>query len=57
MAFFRTSTAASAGDIYGLVRAAGAITRAELGEQTGLSRTAVAARVAALADHGPDHRK
>ena len=56
MAFSRTSTAASAGDIYRLIRAAGAITRAELGELTGLSRTAVAARVAALAEQRPDHR-
>jgi len=52
MAFSRTSTATSAGDIYGLIRAAGATTRAELGELTGLSRTAVAARVAALAAQG-----
>ena len=52
MAFFRTSTATSAGDVYGLIRAAGAITRAEIGELTGLSRTAVAARVAALVDQG-----
>src|SRR4051812_40313672 len=52
MAFSRSSTAATAGDIYGLIRAAGATTRTEIGEQTGLSRTAVAARVAALADQG-----
>ena len=52
MAFSRTSTATTAGDIYGLIRAAGATTRTEIGEQTGLSRTAVAARVAALADQG-----
>ncbi len=52
MAFSRTSTATTAGDIYGLIRAAGAITRTEIGELTGLSRTAVAARVAALADRG-----
>src|SRR6476619_1293116 len=52
MAFSRSSTATTAGDIYGLIRAAGATTRTEIGEQTGLSRTAVAARVAALADQG-----
>ena len=50
MAFFRTSTATTAGDVYGLIRAAGASTRAELGQLTGFSRTAVAARVAALVD-------
>ncbi|MDT5235466.1 MAG: hypothetical protein QOF47_1453 [Mycobacterium sp.] len=42
----------SAGDIYALIRARGDITRAEIGQLTGLSRTAVTARVTALAKHG-----
>lgn len=52
MAFFRGSSVTTAGDAYGLIRASGAMTRAELGELTGLSRTAVAARVAALTKQG-----
>jgi predicted NBD/HSP70 family sugar kinase len=42
----------SAGDIYALIRARRDITRAEIGQLTGLSRTAVSARVTALAAHG-----
>jgi predicted NBD/HSP70 family sugar kinase len=42
----------SAGDIYALIRARRDITRAEIGQLTGLSRTAVSARVAALAAQG-----
>jgi predicted NBD/HSP70 family sugar kinase len=42
----------STGDIYALIRARRDITRAEIGQLTGLSRTAVTARVAALAKRG-----
>ena len=42
----------SAGDIYALIRERRDITRAEIGQLTGLSRTAVSARVAALAAQG-----
>jgi predicted NBD/HSP70 family sugar kinase len=42
----------SAGDIYALIRARRDMTRAEIGQVTGLSRTAVSARVAALAAQG-----
>lgn len=42
----------SAGDIYALIRARRDITRAEIGQLTDLSRTAVSARVAALAARG-----
>jgi DNA-binding transcriptional regulator GbsR (MarR family) len=52
MALFRTSTSTSAGDIYALIRARRDITRTEIGQLTGLSRTAVSARVAALAAQG-----
>jgi predicted NBD/HSP70 family sugar kinase len=52
MAFFRTSALTSAGDIYGLIRERRDITRTEIGQLTGLSRTAVSARVAALAAQG-----
>ena len=52
MAFSRTSTSTSAGDIYALIRDRRAITRAEIRQLTGLSRTAVSARVAALAARG-----
>ncbi len=52
MALFRTSTSTSAGDICALIRGRRAITRAEVGRLTGLSRTAVSARVAALAAQG-----
>ena len=52
MAFTRTSPSMSAGDIYALIRARRDITRAEIGQLTDLSRTAVSARVAALAARG-----
>jgi predicted NBD/HSP70 family sugar kinase len=52
MAFFRTSTPTSAGEIYALIRDRRDITRTEIGQLTGLSRTAVSARVAALAAQG-----
>jgi predicted NBD/HSP70 family sugar kinase len=42
----------SAGDIYALIRQRRDVTRAEIGQLTGLSRTAVSARVAALAAQG-----
>jgi predicted NBD/HSP70 family sugar kinase len=42
----------SVGDIYGLIRERRDITRAEIGQLTGLSRTAVSARVSALAAQG-----
>jgi predicted NBD/HSP70 family sugar kinase len=42
----------SAGDIYALIRDRRDITRTEIGQLTGLSRTAVSARVAALAARG-----
>lgn len=43
---------ASAGELYALIRERRDVTRGELGQLTGLSRTAVSARVAALAAHG-----
>ncbi len=46
------SPPATAGEVFGLIRHGVATTRSELRRVTGLSRTAVAARVAALADHG-----
>src|SRR3954454_23612496 len=49
---FRTSTGTSAGEIYALIRARRDITRTEIGQLTGLSRTAVSARGAALAAQG-----
>ncbi|MFG1934433.1 ROK family protein [Mycobacterium sp. NPDC048908] len=52
MAIFRTSALTSAGEVFGLIRAERHITRTEIGRRTGLSRTAVAARVAALAASG-----
>jgi predicted NBD/HSP70 family sugar kinase len=52
MALTRTSSTTSARDICALVRQRRDITRAEIGQLTGLSRTAVSARVAALAAQG-----
>jgi predicted NBD/HSP70 family sugar kinase len=49
MPLFRSSTPTSAGEIYALIRERRDITRTEIGKLTGLSRTAVSARVAALA--------
>ena len=51
MALSRISTA-SAGDVFALIRGRRGVTRAEVGLLTGLSRTAVSARVSALADQG-----
>jgi predicted NBD/HSP70 family sugar kinase len=51
MPVVRTSPA-TAGEIYALIRQRRDITRGELGALTGLSRTAVSARVSALAAHG-----
>lgn len=52
MPFPRLSTSLSAGDVYALIRERRDITRSEVGQLTGLSRTAVSTRVAALAAHG-----
>jgi len=52
MAFPRTSPATSAGDIYALIRDRRAITRTEIRQLTGLSRTAVTARVTPLTARG-----
>ena len=52
MALPRTSPPTSAGDIYALIRDRRDITRAEIGQLTGLSRTAVTARVTPLAAQG-----
>jgi predicted NBD/HSP70 family sugar kinase len=52
MALTRTSASATAGDIFAMIRERRAITRTEIGQLTGLSRTAVSARVAALAARG-----
>src|SRR3954447_315083 len=49
---FRTSTGTSAGDIYALIRGRRDITRTEIGQLTGLSRTAVTSRVSPLAARG-----
>jgi predicted NBD/HSP70 family sugar kinase len=46
------STSTSAGEVFALVRERGDITRTEIGQLTGMSRTAVTARVAALARQG-----
>ena len=43
---------ATAGEVFSLVRDGRAVTRSEIGRQTGLSRTAVAARVQTLLDSG-----
>ncbi|WP_231916876.1 ROK family transcriptional regulator [Nocardioides scoriae] len=43
---------ATAGEVFSLVRDSRAVTRSEIGRLTGLSRTAVAARVQALLDYG-----
>jgi predicted NBD/HSP70 family sugar kinase len=46
------SPASSPGDLLDLIRSGRAATRAELGRLTGLSRTAVTSRLAALISHG-----
>src|SRR4051794_8415646 len=43
---------ATTGDVLDLVRSGQAATRADVGRLTGLSRTAVASRISALADAG-----
>lgn len=48
MPLFRTSAATSVGDLYALIRDKRELTRAEIGKLTGLSRTAVTARVREL---------
>jgi len=45
-------TPATAGEVFALIRDRGALTRAEVRDLTGLSRTAVSARVAALTARG-----
>jgi predicted NBD/HSP70 family sugar kinase len=52
MAQLRAAPPTSAGDIYALIRDRRDVTRAEIGQLTGLSRTAVAARITSLAVHG-----
>jgi predicted NBD/HSP70 family sugar kinase len=53
VALSRTFTAtATAGEIFALIRSGAATTRAEIRQRTGLSRTAVAARVPALTAQG-----
>ncbi|MET8142772.1 ROK family transcriptional regulator [Sphaerisporangium sp. NPDC005288] len=46
------STLASGGEVLHLIRSGEAVTRADIGRITGLSRPAVALRVAGLLDHG-----
>lgn len=48
MALFRTSSATSVGDVFALIRDKRELTRTEIGRFTGLSRTAVNARVSEL---------
>ena len=56
MAYMRMSrpspAPATAGEVFGLIRDGAVTTRAEVGRVTGLSRTAVAARVSALQARG-----
>lgn len=52
MALPVTLVSPTAGEVFALIRDGGAITRGELGRRTGLSRTAVTARVAALESRG-----
>ncbi|MFC6080666.1 ROK family transcriptional regulator [Sphaerisporangium aureirubrum] len=46
------ATLASSGDVLGLIRSGEAVTRADIGRVTGLSRPAVALRVGELLEHG-----
>ncbi|MEO3807629.1 ROK family transcriptional regulator [Sphaerisporangium sp. B11E5] len=46
------ATLASSGDVLGLIRSGDAVTRADIGRLTGLSRPAVALRVGELLEHG-----
>src|SRR3954470_4069578 len=48
----RSAPPATAGELFALIREGGATTRPELGRVTGLSRTAVAARIDALLGTG-----
>jgi predicted NBD/HSP70 family sugar kinase len=48
MALSGTSVSPTAGEVFAVIRDHGAITRSEIGRITGLSRTAVTARIAAL---------
>lgn len=48
MVLFRTSSASSVGDVFALIRHKRNLTRTEIGRLTGLSRTAVTARVSEL---------
>lgn len=48
MSLFRAASATSVGDLYALIRDKREMTRAEAGKLTGLSRTAVSARVREL---------
>src|SRR5712672_1200214 len=52
MAQLRAAMPTSAGDIYALIRDRRDVTRTEIGQLTGLSRTAVTARVTPLAAQG-----
>ncbi|MBX7434109.1 ROK family transcriptional regulator [Mycobacterium sp. Y57] len=52
MALFRSSSAASVGDLYALIRENRELTRTEVGRLTGLSRTAVSSRVRELTTLG-----
>ncbi|MGV0745137.1 ROK family protein [Mycolicibacterium sp. XJ870] len=47
-----TSVGSTVGEVLALIRERRAVTRAEIGQLTGLSRTAVSARVAALTEQG-----
>ena len=47
---------ATTGEVFSLVRDGRALTRSEVGRVTGLSRTAVAARIGALLDSGARRR-
>ena len=47
-----STTPATAGEVFTLIRSGSATTRSEIGKLTGLSRTAVSARVAALQSLG-----
>lgn len=52
MPLFRTTAATSTGALYALIRDKGELTRAQIGQLTGLSRTAVNARVRELTSRG-----
>ncbi|PRC60225.1 sugar kinase, partial [Mycobacterium sp. ITM-2017-0098] len=52
MQLSRTSAATSVGDLYALIRDKRELTRGQIGNLTGLSRTAVNARVRELTSRG-----